>query len=50
MFLISILVILLLIIIQILGIIVVKISQLSPLRASKNDFDIKSVIKKNDRY
>ena len=49
MFLISILVILLLII-QILGIIVVKISQLSPLRASKNDFDIKSVIKKNDRY
>lgn len=51
MFLTSILVILLLIIIiQILGLIVVKKLQFSALKVFENDFEMKSVIKKKDYY
>ncbi|MDO5088669.1 MAG: hypothetical protein Q4D53_02680 [Leptotrichiaceae bacterium] len=45
-----ILVILLLIIIQILGLIVMKNLQFSALRVSKNDFEMQSVKSKNDYY
>ncbi|WP_158612476.1 hypothetical protein [Leptotrichia sp. OH3620_COT-345] len=46
----STLVILLLIIIQILGLIIMKNLQFSALKVSKNDFEMQSVKNKNDCY